>query len=195
MDFPHEACPLWWDREVDEQGHLIRLDVRRAAHALWLDAVKRVQRILVDDAEAAELMEESVLYISRHLNRAQVALFASNVPSLLSLHFSQRLRRVATRLGRITLVGDKTSIEECAVVDGWAERINRQVDLERVVCHLSARSRMILAMRIQEHDWELIAAKVGVSPSTLRRAFWKNLREAVSSIRGASGFARKERKK
>jgi len=61
-----EAGPMWWDREVDEQGRPIRADVRRAAHELWPEAVRRVRRTLSDPAEAAELMEITVLQISHH---------------------------------------------------------------------------------------------------------------------------------
>lgn len=177
-----DAGPMWWDRDVDDQGRPIRADVRQAARALWPEAVKRVQRTLADPAEAAELMEDCVVYISHHLDRARTPAFAPNIPSLLSLHFSQELRRVATRLGRIKLVGDGSNFEECAVVDGWAERIERHIDFEKIVGYLNERSRTIVAMRLQEHDWQLIADKIGMLPSTVRRAFWKDLREVLSRM-------------
>src|SRR5436190_13958614 len=122
---------VWWDRDVDDRGSPIRADVREAARQLWPEAVKRVRRRLSDSAEAAQLMENAVAHISRHLNRFQAPPFNPKVPSLLSLHFSQRLNRLASRLERVTSVGDRTSIEEYAAIEGWTDRIDRNIDLER----------------------------------------------------------------
>src|SRR5579862_1573494 len=104
VSIPDEG-PMWWDRDVDDQGRPIRADVREAAHQLWPEAVKRVKRTLHDCADAAGLMEISVVQISRHLDRTNTPAFAPNIPSLLSLHFSQELKRLAKRLGKIILVG------------------------------------------------------------------------------------------
>ena len=188
-----DTGPIWWDRDVDDQGVPIRTDVRQAAHDLWPEAVKRVRRTLSDDAEAAQLMEDTVLYISRHLDRVQATSFASYVPSLLSLHFSQELRRLAGKRGRIRLVGDRNSIEECATVEGWAERIDRHIDFEKIVCLLNERSRTIVAMRMQDHEWDVIGHKLGMLPATVRRAFWKDLREVLLRMGCRNGSGRKER--
>jgi len=181
------AGPLWWDRDVDDQGRPIRADVREAAHQLWPEAVRRVKRTLHDFAEAAELMEISVVQISRHLDRANTPTFAPNIPSLLSLHFSQELNRLAKRLGKILLFGDQASIEHCAVSEGWAEKIDRHLDFKKIIGGLKATSRTIVAMRLEEHNWDLIGAKIGESPASLRRAFWKDLRDVVSRMNSGNG--------
>jgi len=181
------AGPFWWDRDVDDQGRPIRADVREAAHQLWPEAVRRVKHTLHDSAEAAELMEISVVQISRHLDRANTPAFAPNIPSLLSLHFSQELNRLAKRLGKILLFGDQASIEHCAVTEGWAEKIDRHLDFKKIIGCLKATSRTIVAMRLEEHNWNLIGAKIGESPASLRRAFWKDLRDVVSRMNSGNG--------
>lgn len=186
--------PMWWDREVDEQGSPIRADARQAARELWPEAVKRAQRTLGDPAEAVELMEAAVVHISRHFDRANAPPSAPNVFSLLSLHFCQQLRRRAKKLGRIKLVGTGESIEECAVVDGWADRINRQIDFRRICCQLNDRSRTIVAMRVQDHDWKLIADKLGIPSPTIRRAFWRDVREVLSRLGCVNGTQQKGKK-
>lgn len=190
-----DTNPLWWDRDADDQGKPIRADVRQAARELWPEAVKRVQKILSDSSESAELMEKAVVYISHHLNRAQIPFFAPSVPSLLSLHFSQALRRLAMRRGRIQLVNDATSIEGCAVIEGWADQIDRQLDFEKIVGYLNHTSRTIVAMRIQEHEWQLIADKIGMEPSAIRRAFWRDLHEVLLRLGCRNGVGRKGRRK
>jgi hypothetical protein len=171
--------PMWWDRDVDDQGRPIRADVRQAAHGLWPEAVRRVRRMIFDPGEAAELIERFVLYTSHHLDRANVPASAANVRSLLSLCFSQELRRVAKRLGRITLIGDNIVVEALAVVEDWAERVNRHLDFEKITGYLRPRTRTLVVMRLEHHSWELIGTKLGGSPATLRKAFWKDLREVL----------------
>jgi len=179
-----DAGPMWWDRDVDDQGKPIRTDVRRAAHQLWPEAVKRVRRTLSDPAEASELMEGSVIQISHHLDHTNMPFFASKIPSLLSLHFSQELRRLAKKLGRVKLVGDKTNIEQYAVAEGWAEQIDRRLDFKKIIGRLKAKSRTIVAMRLEEHNWNLISAKMGESAESLRKSFWKDLRKVLSRMLG-----------
>ena len=188
---PPDMVPLWWDRDVDDQGKPIRADVRQAAQELWPQAVGRVRRALSDAYEAAELMEATVLHVSRYLDRVDALCFASNVRSLVSLHFSQELKRLASRLGRVKFVGDGTTIEQQAVVTGWADRIHRQLDFARIIGRLKDINRTVVLMRMQEHDWNVIGAKLGILPATVRRAFWKDLRDVLARMGSGNGTGRK----
>lgn len=190
-----DTDPMWWDRDVDDQGRPVRTDVRQAAHQLWPEAVKRTRRMISDPAEAAELIEISVVCISHHLDRKETPAFAENIPSLLSLHFSQELRHLAKKLGRIKLVGDNSAIEAFAVVEDWTERIDRHHDFEKAMGYFRPRMRILVYMRLELHSWELIGAKLGKRPATLRKEFWKELHEVFSRMNDRNGSRQKERRK
>jgi DNA-directed RNA polymerase specialized sigma24 family protein len=170
--------PMWWDRDLDDQGNPIRADVRQAAHALWPNALQRVERTLFNADEAAELIESAVVHISQHLDRTQTPAFAANVFSLLNLHFSQELRRHAGRMGRLILVGHGSDIEEYAVTHDWSTQVDNQIDIERVIGHMKAQCRTIIVMRLHRHEWSVIGDKIGVQPSTIRKIFWRCMRQA-----------------
>ena len=175
--------PLWWDRDADDSGVPIRTDVREAAHAIWRDACHRTRVILGDESAAPELIEAAVHHISGHLNRRGEAVPASaNVASLLMLHFCQELRRLAGRLARIRSVGTTADIEERAVSPIWIEEVERWIDIERLLPHLSERSCRIFRLRLLDHNWKQIGKLLGIAPSTARNAFWEDLRQAQAKL-------------
>jgi DNA-directed RNA polymerase specialized sigma24 family protein len=180
---PHpEKSPQWWDREIDDLGVPIRDDVRQAVPFIWPDAHSRARAVLGDASEAAELMEATIVHISRHLNRNGNAADAKDIRSLLMLHFCQELRRRAGKLGRTRFVGTVTDIGEIATVPNWVEDVDRRIDFERLLPHLERRSCTIIRMRAMECSWKEIGKKLGIAPSTARSAFWQDLHRAQSGI-------------
>ena len=95
---------LWWDREADQAGRPIRADVRLVGHEIWKQACQRTRALLDDHGPAAELMENTVAQVSRYLDRIG-APESSQKHALLMVAFCRRLRRYATKLNRLELVG------------------------------------------------------------------------------------------
>lgn len=52
-------------------------------------------------------------------------------------------------------------MELYASVNSWAEHIDRQIDFEKIIGCLDKTSRTVIAMRLQEHEWQLIGDKKG----------------------------------
>src|SRR3989442_259405 len=78
-----EAVPRWWDRDVDESGHLLRADVRESAHRVWKSVCAQARCLLGDAADAPELLESAVKAVSRYLDKNDAPLHASDPGGLL----------------------------------------------------------------------------------------------------------------
>ena len=52
-------------------GRPIRDDVRSAAHEIWAEAGRRSEALVVDRAQAADLMEDSAARVSRYLDHIE----------------------------------------------------------------------------------------------------------------------------
>jgi hypothetical protein len=80
-------------------------------------------------------------------------------------------------------------------VTGWADSIHRQLDFARIIGRLKDINRTVVLMRMQEHDWNVIGAKLGILPATVRRAFWKDLRDVLVRMGFGNCSGRKGQRK
>jgi len=51
--------------------------------------------------------------------------------------------------------------------------------------------RILVYMRLELHSWDLIGAKLGKRPATLRKEFWKELHEVLSRMNNDKGSGEK----
>jgi hypothetical protein len=174
----------WWDREFDDQGKLIREDVREAAHEVWQTLCARVRATLGDAAEAPELMETAVAYISRHLDHAAEPPPPGKVKRLLGLHFSQLLHKRACKLRRLECVGTAADLDGCAPVLNWdwVTRVNRRLDFEKVQPIVGSKDFILFAMRRLGHDWQEVSEKTGILPATARAISWQAIKKARNML-------------
>ena len=170
-----ERLVFWWDREVDRKGRQIRADVRSAAHEVWEEACRRTQSLLVDPAQAADVMEDSVAQVSRYLDRMG-APSSSPKKGLLLLAFSRALRRLAAKSRRLEPAGGAVELSTWAVDHRWSRQADARLDLENIVRKLSERNSVVLALRGAGYDWEEVAQALGTSVATVRNSFWREIR-------------------
>jgi hypothetical protein len=177
----------WWDREFDDQGKHIREDVREAAHEIWGTLCARVRATLGDAAEAPELMEAAVAYISKHLDHAAEPPPPGKAKRLLGLHFSQLLHKRAFKLRRLECVGTAADLDSLApILDwDWVTRVNRWLDLEKVQPIVGSKNFTLFAMRRLGHDWDEVTEKTGIPPAKARATFWQAIRKARNILQGS----------
>jgi DNA-directed RNA polymerase specialized sigma24 family protein len=166
----------WWDQDLDRKGRQIRSDVRSAAHQVWKDACRRTQSLLVDPAQAADVMEDAVAQVSRYLDRIG-APSSSPKNGLLLLAFSRSLRRLAAKSRRLESVGGTVELSTRAVDHGWSRQVEARLDLENIVRKLSERNSTVLALRAAGYNWKEVAQAFGTSVATVRNGFWREIRE------------------
>ena len=160
----------WWDQEVDRNGRQIRGDVRSAAHEVWKEACRRTQSLLADPAQAADVMEDSVVRVSRYLDRIG-APSSSPKNGLLLLAFSRALRRLAAKSRRLEPAGGALELSSRAVDQLWSRQVDARLDLENIVRKLSERNSVVLALRAAGYTWEEVAQALGTSVATVRNSF------------------------
>jgi DNA-directed RNA polymerase specialized sigma24 family protein len=178
MATPHKKNPQWWDHELDRSGRPIREDVRAAAHEVWEQVCNRARALLGDDTDAAEMLEVSVEAVSRYLNRKKTPLFSTKISGLLdrAFHFQAKKRRYKTE--RIETVGTTNELAELEPIPDWSAKVDRELDLRKILQHLSPRSCSILWLRQDGHDWQYIANKLGIALSTAQNVFWREIKQA-----------------
>lgn len=184
MSTPRSGGLQWWDREFDDQGNPIRADVREAAHEIWQTLCARVRGTLGDAAEAPELMETAVAYISRHLDHAATPAPPGTAKRLLGLYFSQLLHKRARKWRRLECVGTAADLDSFAPMPDWdwITRANRWLDFERVQPIVGTKSFTLFAMRRLGHDWDEVSEKTGIPPATARATFWRAIRRARNML-------------
>jgi hypothetical protein len=186
---------LFWDREIDQQGRVIRADVREAGRRIWERALRLSSSILGDTADAAEILECCIERVSRHMNARQHGLFTQHTESLLLVAFRHELFFRRKKLLRMEPIGLADAIqrkENGLNLDG---RLLVQMDLQKAVRRLSKRSRLVLSLRRAGYEWKEISALLQAPVRSLKSSFWRELHQVVRAPAGNGSKSAKENPK
>lgn len=173
---------MWWDRIADRSGRPVRQDVRAAANEIWEAMRSATRQALGEDWDAGEIMELSVEAVSQYLNRRDVGLFLTNVAGILTVAFRRQLRKRWFKQQRIQLVGNASELELRYHSPDCFERVEKLIDLKKIVARMSARSQNIFLLRREGFDWKTIAEELGIAESTCQNSFWREIRQAQSDL-------------
>ena len=183
-------APLWWDRDADRTGRIIRPDVRAAALAVWATGCRRARAELRDPSQAAELMESTVAQVSRYLDRQQIPNFSRELKGLVTHSFQRSVQRCMTRRRRFVTLNAPEQLSASAN-EKWEQHIHSRLQLNKIVSLLSKRSGTILALRYAGYTWKEIAQILDQPAGTLRSVFWRDVSRARVSCQNGSCNSRK----
>src|SRR6266852_72118 len=188
-----EKTVSWWDREVDSAGRPIRNDVRSAAHEIWEEARRRAQALVADESLAADLMELSVMQVSRYLDRQAAPRFSRKMNGLLMLSFTRALQRRAAKLNRVESVGGTSDLSNHAIDQVWSRQVEARLDLDHIVRKLGERNSTVLALKYAGYNWPEIAQLLGASVAAVRNGFWREVRVVRRKLRndGSMHYSRR----
>jgi DNA-directed RNA polymerase specialized sigma24 family protein len=177
----------WWDRDVDSEGNPIRADVRSAARDLWDYACEQARTFLGDASEAPELMETSVLQVSRYLDRRAAPLFESDARALLVCAFYRGLRRTVLKLRRLELTADLSTVPTPRPGRSCPSKEDCRLDAEKVLRKLSDRARQMFDFRKDGYDWEEVAAILNTSDGAARAEYSRELKRLKMRLANKRG--------
>src|SRR5947207_12558704 len=181
MDDVSGKGPFWWDRDCDSSGKPIRVDVRVAAHEIWDDACQRTRIWLGEPCEAADLMESSVLQISRYLDGRGPAPSPQEIKALLMCAFCRTLRRRARKLQRIQPAGNLSDLSALEA-RGCVGQEDYRLDAEKAARQLSKRGRKLYELRHAGFAWKEIAKVLNSTDAAARAEFSRELRNAKRKL-------------
>ena len=175
---------LWFDRDRDPYGNRIRADVREAAQKKWPQLLALARRRLSNrELEIQELFERVVAKVSSYLN--EIVAPEQDPSGLLVVKFRQELNSLALRLDRLQPSGNAKDMEPLLNTADWSEDADRRIFLEELVRSLSSTNRAVLRLRGAGYNWDEIAVMFRTNASTLRNAFWREIRSLHGKLTGA----------
>jgi DNA-directed RNA polymerase specialized sigma24 family protein len=119
-------------------------------------------------------MENTIAQVSRYLDRIG-APESSQKHALLMVAFCRRLRRYATKLNRLELVGGSSELSSRTLGESWIAQVNARLELARIVRKLSDRNGTVLMLRAAGYEWKDVAQILGKSPAAIRNSFWREI--------------------
>lgn len=175
---------LWFDHDHDASGNRIRTDVREATQRKWPQLRTLAQRRLGNrEQEIQELFEHAVAKVSAYLNEIQAP--DQDPSGLLVVKFRQELNSLARRFERLKPSGNAKDMEPLLNDADWSKDADRRIFLEEVVRSLSKTNRAVLRLRGAGYNWDEIAVMFRTNASTLRNAFWRQIRSLHGKLTGA----------
>lgn len=175
---PKDFVP-WWDRERDRRGRPIRVDVCAAARNVWPYLSYLGKQALRDfEGDGPPLMEKVIEQVSAHLDDHNVPLH--DCSGLLVVSFRHELYRK----GKTVNLDETVDLPEWLASSHPAAEMDQRIFVEELVRQLRPRNQAILRLRMAGYEWKEIAGILGISSSTVRNDFWRDIKRAYTELLG-----------
>jgi len=169
--------PPFWIRDKDDFGRPLNPDVLSAAERIWERVLYLAESKLNDRTRAAEVLELTVLAVSRALRRRGREP-VRDLDAYLYWACSRRFDRIATKESRVQFGHDPGHLELIAAnaVDCWVDEFHDEFQLEELLSCMDARTRRLFAQRCQGYSWQETAEQMGyLNGHSAEVQFWKGV--------------------
>jgi DNA-directed RNA polymerase specialized sigma24 family protein len=183
MSFSSKGSPPWWDRERDQQGRPLREDVRKAARNVWPYLSYLGKQALSDfESDGPPLMEKIIEEVSAYLDAKGIP---EHDPSgLVVVSFRHEMYRMAEKQSKTVTLDAGMDLSDWLQSSHPASEMDQRIFVEELVRRLRPRNQAILRLRIAGYEWKEIAGLLGISPSTVRNDFWRDVKHAYTELLG-----------
>jgi hypothetical protein len=164
---------------MDQRGRQISPDVLRAAEVVSARAIKHAERLCVDPAVGANLLEEAAATVSRALKGNA----SRNCPirDLESYLFRAFLRRLNKTKKREFLLSD-TDVSVISSNKWTASAVDKKVLIDELLIQCDAVTRDMLCRRMNGSSWKEIGEAYRISGHAAESRFGQALKRAKRKL-------------
>jgi DNA-directed RNA polymerase specialized sigma24 family protein len=168
---------------LDRRSRPIIPAVRLAAEGVNRRAMQHAERLLVDPAEAANVLEEAAAAVSRVLIAKKSP--ASSIRSLEPYLFRAFLRRLNRRRKRELLLAETYDLENLNSLASQdpRETLEMKIFIDEFMMHCDAEMRDVLCRRLAGYSWDEIARLYGRSRHAAESKFSKAIQKVRRKLR------------
>jgi DNA-binding NarL/FixJ family response regulator len=161
----------------------LREDVRQAAGSVWPYLSHLGQETLRDfETDGPALMERVVADVSTYLNAKDAP---SHDPSgLIVVSFRHELYKLAEKQSKTVPLDAAMDLSDWLRSSHPVNDLDQRIFVGELVRRLRSRNQAILRLRIAGYEWKEIAGLLGISPSTVRNDFWRDIKRAYTELLG-----------
>ena len=168
---------------VDRLGRRISPPVLRAAEEIGRRAICHAEKLLIDPAVAANLLEEAATAVSRAISTKPMSQYP--IRDLQSYLFRAFLRRVNKRHKRDLSMAQALQIDALASLNSGDPRasLERKILIDEFLMQCDPATRDMFCRRIEGFSWKEIATEFGIETHAAETRYSRALAQARLLLR------------
>src|SRR6266851_5421213 len=167
---------------MDQRGRPISPPVLIAAEELSRRAIRHAERLLVDPAVAANLLEEAAATVSRALNSKNS--HERPIQDLESYLFRVFLRRLNRAKKRESLLAEAAELQTLPSRISWDPRraLDMKIFIDELLMQCNPVMRDVLCRRLADCSWKQVGRAYGISSHAAESKFGQALQKVRKKL-------------
>jgi len=168
---------------VDQRGRRINSVVHSAAEEVGRRAICHAERLSIDPAVAANLLEETAATVSRALQSKDA--LRNPIQDLESYLFRAFLRRLNRLKKRELKQASSPDLELCLSRVSWDPRraLEMKIFIDELLTECDPVTRDVLCRRLAESSWRQVGQAYGISAHAAESKFSQALKKVKTRLR------------